>query len=209
MNYMAVRAVSMCTLNRQRANIVFNRYLESSRKDVKENNQGIILSPDETSLLEHIFEYDGVLRCGGRVVAQCELGVPLKRILDILVPANKKTGSYVQSSLNPEDVISVFDKEEYVLWYNGKRHFYIVLKDTADAETQLKAWFHVLLLCKKFNEEDWSIQEGSEYILSCVKSTLGKSGVLWGNMLPLLRDKGWDLENGAMETRSGTRICIG
>lgn len=62
-NYLAVRSVSMRTINRQRANIIFNKYMSSRHGSRR------MLIPEEVSQLERIFEWDGVLRCGGEVSA--------------------------------------------------------------------------------------------------------------------------------------------
>jgi len=119
-NYRAVRAVSMRTLNRQRANIVFSSYLQSlrdggpyeerrkfwhkteqrvERDDMKYN----LPSPKEVSIKERIFELDGVMRWQGSVImGHCALGVPLKDVLDTVRPSARHptTGSY--SSISPE-----------------------------------------------------------------------------------------------------------
>lgn len=119
-NYRAVRAVSMRTLNRQRANIVFSSYLQSlrdggpyeerrkfwpktgqrvERDDMKYN----LPSPKEVSIKERIFELDGVMRWQGSVImGHCALGVPLKDVLDTVRPSARHpmTGSY--SLISPD-----------------------------------------------------------------------------------------------------------
>src|ERR1700753_1137715 len=72
-NYLAVRAVCMQTLNRQRANLVFSSLLEQIASD-KTTNRGaktlprlVYPTPEEVRLQERVFERDGVLRWKGEV----------------------------------------------------------------------------------------------------------------------------------------------
>src|SRR5438045_2208886 len=68
MNYLAVRSVTMRTLNRQRANIVFSNYLDHLSKNesipegsssikttIRSSEKRVILGPEEASHLERIF----------------------------------------------------------------------------------------------------------------------------------------------------------
>ncbi len=112
-NYLAVRAVSMRTLNRQRANIVFSTCLDPSsfvgvdrlnkspqKSNIKHPENHRILMPEEVSSMERIFERDGVIRWHGKkIIGRCVLGVPLKAILDTLPQSthNSQTGSYTYS----------------------------------------------------------------------------------------------------------------
>ena len=64
MNYLAVRSVSMRTLNRQRANLVFSNYLDQLIEfDGQTKGSGNITfpSPEEISIQEKIFARDGVI----------------------------------------------------------------------------------------------------------------------------------------------------
>src|ERR1700709_848660 len=75
-NYLAVKAVSMRTLNRQRANLVFSTFLEDSKSIHKEQSLKALPTPEEISLRERIFERDGVLRWkGSEIIGYCEIGV--------------------------------------------------------------------------------------------------------------------------------------
>src|ERR1700709_2496622 len=63
-NYLAVRAVSMRTLNRQRANLVFSALLEDHYTVGKEHVKPFP-TPEQISIQERVFERDGVLRWKG------------------------------------------------------------------------------------------------------------------------------------------------
>lgn len=75
LNYQAVRAVQMTTLNRQRANIVFSAILGSDpdvpfilhhhnpkQEQQEPNHNWKILTPAQTSTKEHILEPDGLVK---------------------------------------------------------------------------------------------------------------------------------------------------
>jgi hypothetical protein len=145
-NYRAVRAVSMRTLNRQRANIVFSAYLNPSCYTGSLDSERLphrigstpdthcVLTPEGVSARERIFERDGVLRwLEGSVIGHCTLGVPLKYILDVLPHSNRnsQSGSYSYSDSNDTDshkavghnegisaVFQLFEKELYILYFS-------------------------------------------------------------------------------------------
>ncbi|KAI9734720.1 MAG: hypothetical protein M1818_006707 [Claussenomyces sp. TS43310] len=210
-NYLAVRAVSMRTLNRQRANIVFTTYLvrRGSNHSAPPSIKDCLPDPDEVSQLERIFERDGVLRWNGMVVARCSIGVPFKDLLDILAAPNSQTGSYKESTVIVDDILAFFDNEDYIIWYDATREqFIIVLKASADTRAQLKSWLHVLLFWMKLEEGKMRRCKEPDRLLSCLSAIRKDIQDWWDEILPMMVEKGWDVENGALETRSGTRIQV-
>lgn len=216
-NYMAVRSVSMRTLNRQRANLVFSDYLDQLIEfdgEAKRSGNGNLKfpTPEEISIQERIFERDGVLRWkGGKVLGYCQIGVDFRRILDLLSPSNSNTGSYITpapQSLLVSKLLDIFKDEDYIMYADtAQMTFLIVLKESSNAKTQLKAWMHALLLTKQVArvmvEEDESLIEAIERTSRDV-NVFVNAGDVWRE----LEGRGWDLETGAVETRSGTRISI-
>jgi len=201
----------MRTLNRQRANILFSDLLiqarNSSHEEIRE--KGIpILSPEEVSVRERVFERDGVLRWNGAdVLGFAKLGVPLKNLLDRFSVSDSTTGSY--TSPLASTLLNVFQEEEYIMWYdNSSTTFFIVLKSNADTAAQLKAWMHALYFAKFGKEEERGTQEA---VLQALYRTLGVLNVLIagvGSLEKLLEEKGWDVKTGALETRSGVRVVF-
>jgi Vitamin B6 photo-protection and homoeostasis len=137
-NYLAVRAVSMRTLNRQRANFVYSQYLDSLSPKALTHIPGIIKplgrkirvgaydspvpTPESVSLQERIFERDGVLRWQGlTIMGHCTIGVSLRVILDIVSSPNAASGSYKYSnagnSFTVPVLFSLYEKESYVLHF--------------------------------------------------------------------------------------------
>lgn len=212
-NYMAVRSVSMRTLNRQRANLVFSNYLDQLIEfDGQTNNKGNLTfpTPEEISVQERIFERDGVLRWkGGGVLGYCQIGVDFRRILDLLGSSDKTTGSYkVPQSSVVAKLLHIFSDEDYILWPNADQEtFLIVLKKSSNTKTQLHAWMHALLFAKQFIR---ILEEGEESLIDALAQTLRDVNVFTSafDVYGELEKAGWDIETGAIETKSGMRINI-
>lgn len=205
MNYLAVRAVSMRTLNRQRANLLFSSYLENSQNVEKGVGAQGFLSPEEISLQERIFERDGVLRWrGGKVLGYCLMGVPLRQVLELFTAPDNITGSYKGAELkDAERLLDEFEEDGYILWYNSsKRTFLIVLEASSSVTTQFHAWVHALVLAKQI---DQGLKDVS--VLDAVIQSHSELKTISTEIFGLkLKEAGWDVETGALETRSGTRI---
>lgn len=244
-NYRAVRAVSIRTLNRQRANLIFSSYFRCLKDEgpypglskqwhrLRRSKEKCGLpSPKEVSLKEQIFELDGVMRWHGKsVMGHCILGVPLNDILDSLPLSTRHplTGSYSSirsggknniatkehnSDISVEVLLEVFEEEDYILWCSlnqsqtqkhQRPHFLIVLKETSDAVTQAKSWFHAFLCARKLHTAPELSQQKAIEIL---KASLEEVRDFWPEVLESLKKAGWDVETGALETRSGVRVKV-
>ena len=201
MNHAAVRAVSMHTLNRQRANIVLSNMLAD----------GTVLTPEEVSLNERIFERDGALRWkGGKVMATAKIGVSLQTLVQSIGQSDKTTGSFRETSIDLEDLIDAFRPEEYILWYDSSHKVsYIVLKAEASVKSQLKAWCHALWLVQGFASGEMIGEKANDQaMLRRLTKTLGELSLRWTNDIESLRAAGWDLDTGHLETAASTRIRL-
>jgi hypothetical protein len=209
MNYFAVRSVSMRTLNRQRANLVFSMlYQKYSDPRDKKGRQGSIRvpGPDDISFRERIFEEDGVLRWDGmEVLGHCEIGVSLRRILDLVAMPSTNTTSYTGiNSKGVEKLFDIFEGDEYIMWYDERpSRFLICLKRNSTTETQLYAWMHALFMAMQIQSDTVS---GT--VVDTIASTKEEfqSWMQKHKVLESLEKAGWDLKTAALETRSGTRI---
>ncbi|MCJ1286997.1 hypothetical protein MMC26_006344 [Xylographa opegraphella] len=202
MNHAAVRAVSMHTLNRQRANIVLSTMLDQRK----------VLTPGEVSLQERIFERDGVLRwCGTRIIGKAVIGVSLKGVIGFLGQPHRVTSSVRSPSISLERLVSIFQEEEYLLWYERSRHLaLIVVKSKASPQSQLKAWSHALLMAQLQASEDRAganAKSMDEETLRRLQETLKQISIRWGQSLVALEASGWDLNTASLETSSSSRIC--
>jgi hypothetical protein len=208
-NYAAVKAVSMTSLNRQRANIVFSNLLDVDNPQV--------LSPKEVSEQERIFERDGVLRYVDAVLGHCRIGVSLQSLLGSMNMAGQtKTGAFKDLPMKLSDILHVFANEGYVLWFNDSRtvEVLIVLKKDCTALDQLKAWLHALILVRALASNPPLAFLKGEHVgvevqrLAWLLHTLQQSNEVFAGYTPALRSLGWDLDTALLETRAGVRALI-
>lgn len=206
MNYLAVRAVSMRTLNRQRTNLVFctlyQKFPPAEESKTVGGREGFP-TPESISLQERIFERDGVLRWQGKkVLGYCQIGV---RFRCILGTPDEITSSYTgANSQNVTELVDMFQDEGYILWYEEQRkRFLICLKFPSDTETQLRAWMHALFMAVQVQSglKDSSVAN----VISNTRLEF-RSWIERYNIFEKLRNVGWDLDTAALETHSGTRI---
>lgn len=201
MNYLAVRAVCMKTLNRQRANLALSRVVEGISQSKKLSNQDVSVvmswtpTPDEVSFQESVFERDGVLRWkGNKILGYCVLGVPLQAVFKSIAKMN------LDSNKTPGELFNTFEAMDYILWLDEPRRTYlVVLKEGSGPFTQLTAWLHALLLATQGRSD-------KESVVDSIHRTLLDVVYFKVNVKDALEKQGWDLTIGAMETRSGTRI---
>lgn len=205
MNYMAVRAVSMRSLNRQRANIVLDHLITND----------VVLKPPEASQRERIFEQDGVIRNDrGHTLGTCAIGVRLQALVRCLKPERTVTGATVLKGTALADVMDVFKNEAYLLWYE-RDHTVIVLKADSTTQDGLKAWYHALLLARRPGrrgpstsaDDKESENDHNSRKVHHVKTTLHIAQKTFDAYVRRLVEAGWDLNTAALETKSGTR-CV-
>ena len=200
MNHAAVRAVSLHSLNRQRANIVMSNLLVNNR----------VMTPDEVSSQERIFEWDGVLRWRGSLpFAKARIGVTLHCLLKTLAPAHVVTGAICDGDLILERLVEVYRHEDFLVWYDSpKTTAYIVLKDQASAKAQLKAWALALWGAHRFGTQH-STGANTDDLLRLLDTTLSDISNQWDDSIERLRAAGWDIDIANLETSSGSRVRVG
>ncbi|KAF1355257.1 vitamin B6 photo-protection and homoeostasis-domain-containing protein [Delphinella strobiligena] len=188
MNHAAVRAVVMRSLNRQRATIVFSHFVA----------HGVILSPDQVSIRERIFERDGVIRdAKDTILGYCKMGISLRELLTM----TGRTSARGQSMHIPRDelsdLLSRFEDEEFIVYAPDRtnRTAYILLKKHSNARTQLKAFYYALLVV-----HEMAYREAGE-------RKREKAEAAWASIEQSLLLAGWDLDT-EMETQLGHRISL-
>ena len=198
MNHAAVRAVSLHTLNRQRANILVSNFLENDK----------VMTPDEVSSRERIFEWDGILRWGGKPFAKAVIGGTLHSLLKTLAPAHIATGAIRDDDFLLERLVKTYRHEDFLVWYNPpQRTAYIVLKDQASAIAQLKAWALALWgVHRSLNQ--YATGASTENLLELFEITLRDISNQWDDFVERIRAAGWDIDVANLETTSGSRICL-
>lgn len=233
LNYSAVRSVQMTSLNRQRTNMVFSTLFDSdSDFDIQslsggpqkdEMNQGMdsdstkwrILSPAEVARQERIFESDGILRWSSITssstrVGFCRIGISVQQFM--ASSSSYTSSKSLKTHLPISQLSSIFKDESYLLvLYNIDRTWYadILLKNTSDVQTQLKAWAHALLagrvLSRSLNGPATVDIDSILMVIATTLKFLNASG-RFDQYLLALTHAGWDVNLGALETKSGRRI---
>lgn len=204
-NRRAVRAVSMRTLNRQRATIVFHQL-----------RQGHVPTPDQVSRQERIFERDGVLRgSNGTAYGYCNVGATMSSLLAAFGSTSKATNATLLHDESLSHLLSIYNDRAYILWSsktNRQIHLNITLKTEAKAGDVLTAWWHALLVGEHLNgtaqseKSSRSVDQTTQ--LDPLERTISGADELWRKYNSELKNAGWDLGIGALETMSSTRISI-
>lgn len=200
-NYLAVRAVCMTSLNRQRANIVFSTLFYEDR----------VPSVEEVSQKERIFERDGILRwkSSSTTLGYAKIGGTLK---DLLLTSSTSTDR--KTSLQTPDIdmlalVSLFEKEQYILWFDRTRkRATIVLKCEVSPISQLKAWSHALIVARRVDSSSNADVDTQRTMLDILESTLEQHSENFDEQISRLKEAGWDLETASLETSPGMRVEI-
>jgi hypothetical protein len=229
---MAVRAVCMRTLNRQRANLVFSDILNQCEHHAAlwvhpahwEGQEAMdacfaqikIPTPETISCQERVFERDGILRFQGwenGPVGYCRLGVSLQTLLEAIRDPRYRTSAEIEEELG--NLMSRFESSEN----GGPSHFeeegfsialdrrcntfLVLLAESATPRTICHAWLQAL----QFSQTLQSPSEGLDRVEDLRRDQIVIDR-LFPEMWRRLAENGWDLEVNGMETRSGTRISL-
>jgi hypothetical protein len=200
---MAVRSVTMRSLNRQRANLVFSHLVAYDK----------VLTPSQVSRLEFVFEKDGVLRwLGSDILGRASIGVGMKEVVLAGGKSRDDSGSIAAPDLYA--LSQLFRNEQYLLCSDGEAGsaVKIALKLGCSARSQLKAWLHALILAKAASElakggsarEKKGDDDGGS--ARAISSSLERTNALFDEIVLRLSSAGWSLDEAALETGCGPRI---
>ncbi|KAK6498001.1 hypothetical protein TWF506_004245 [Arthrobotrys conoides] len=188
-NYRAVKAVTMVTLNRQRANSVMSTFAET----------GVMLTPKDVARQERIFERDGVLRwCDGTIVGWGVIGTNLSSIV-ARRPAS--------DSLSLVEVAKACPTEQYMLWFGDKLRdirVCICLENGCTPAGQFKAWMHGLLSAKLLSDRRSQAVTESDALQALVDAKRQLDGI-FEEFLEKAAEAGWDIGDPQLETSSSYR----
>ena len=166
-----------------------------------------MMTPDEVSSQERIFEWDGVLRWRGSTpFAKAIIGVNLHSLLTTLAPAHVVTGAVRDGDFVLERLVRIYSYEDFLVWYaSPKRTAYIVLKGQASAKAKLKAWALALWVAHRLQ---YATGANTEDLLQLFEMTLRDISDQWSDSIERIRAAGWDVDIAHLETSSGSRICL-
>ncbi|GJC95846.1 hypothetical protein ColKHC_04672 [Colletotrichum higginsianum] len=199
LNWKGVRAVKSRSLNRQRANIAFSALFSKGQARGE------------------VFRWNS-----GAVLGHCKYGVSLQSLLEALASGGGggRERCFRLATVDLSTLLRRFEKEEYVLWcVVSERTSYdaasrvrvmVVLKDGVSPKSQLKAWFHGLLLARRLSgqREDDLAQAGLDQLvmLHHIEASLEIASEKYEEYARRLCFAGWNLDVSVLETRSGSRI---
>jgi hypothetical protein len=203
-NRRAVRAVSMRTLNRQRATIVFH-HLE----------RGHVPTPEEVSKDEAIFERDGVLRNADRkILGHCMVGASIVTPMRSMSFRRPGKHSMLFNNVWLEKTTSMNNRHYLLMLKEGSSapYLYVVLEKHATPVDVLAAWWQALEfaeLCRKEQgaNKALALTAGDEVFKGLERCAI-HAGNLIAKYRPRLVAAGWDLDTGALETTSSPRISF-
>ncbi|KAJ5851999.1 uncharacterized protein N7529_011384 [Penicillium soppii] len=215
MNYAAVRAVQMTSLNRQRANIVFSALLASDQvlalrqdQDLK-SNRLTPLTPAQVARQERIFP-NGTLQwtdwstgsASVQTLGSAKIGISMALFLD----------SIKNTSTPLDRLTALFQDEAYMLFLSPlapkKWHVSILLKKECSVADQLKAWAHGLLAARILRAESESESGSGSDIFDVIEKTLSALNGRFAGYLHALGGAGWDVDIAALETGAGKRVDV-
>ncbi|KAJ5500487.1 hypothetical protein N7453_009538 [Penicillium expansum] len=220
MNYIAVRAVQMTSLNRQRANIVFSALLASDKSLALD----LDLDLDPTTPTPSKKEWKILTPAQvAKHERSAQIGVSMSTFLggsgsgstlSSFLRGSVSGSTSFQRTLPLQRLAAVFADEFYILFLvpseaageSVKWHASILLKRGCAVENQLKAWAHALLAARVLAR----ITMGSsvDAVLTVVEGTLAllNTDKRFERYLTGLSGAGWDVDIAALETRGGRRI---
>lgn len=197
LNYKAVRAVSMQSLNRQRACILMSTLIEN----------GHVLTPAQVKNQEEIFSQGSNMKwktC--QTHGTCHIGVSLQTLLQSMGMQSSQTGSFKDLD-NLSELLNLFKDQHYLLWHDVRTtNTSVVLKQEASPLDHVKAWTHALILANEIQHGPRDVT--APWMMTTIMNTLDKSNSLFTTHLAAIKAAGWDLSIPHMETKSGSRISI-
>ncbi|KAL9063398.1 MAG: hypothetical protein Q9157_008267, partial [Trypethelium eluteriae] len=217
-NYLAVRAVTMTSLNRQRANILFSHLLVT----------GKVLDPGEVAEREKVFEEDGVLRWhDGRKLGSARIGVKLGTLLEKMGTRDRKTGC-MKITNGGDDLLKEQEwqccmRDNYSLWWDRRESTaYVTLGERCEPWQQLRAWMQALVLAamakgiaiedkvqgKSQIAETQTVMGDGLSLEALMKRAQQRTEMSWQLYVIEMKRKGWDLDTAVLETRPGTRLSL-
>jgi len=215
MNYRAVRAVSMRSLNRQRANIVFAHLLSHDK----------VLTPSQVSQKERIFERDGAMRTiTGDIMGWCHIGMSFGQLVESIESNSASSGGTASIKVDRDclnRLLDIFkpDKARYIIWVDIEAsRCWIVLRQGLSVCEQIKAWYAAYVAMRMLLTENGQhvtrstrsigIERGqtAERTLGVLERAQSDVEMHFDLIEQRLRQAGWDMETAALETHSGTRI---
>jgi hypothetical protein len=203
-NYAAVCSVSMHSLNRQRATLLFAHLLAYDK----------VLTPRDVAKRERIFERDGALRWSNdQVIGSARVGVGFEEVARGLASAEDSQPWRAKRALIEtakfNRLLTLFKDENYIIWFDlSKREALIALKKGVDPASQLKAWCHALHVAEEATKST-NADNTAEAMLDLIASSLKHTSKVFNDHRQDLLNAGWLLDIASLEVQGGVRlVCM-
>ncbi len=211
-NYIAVRAVALRSLNRQRASILWSTYRVTEIDDKGTNAR--IMTPGEVASEEFLFTCPSAIFYPSssdtkRIAGYCSIGSSLSSILPSTqsrpnlfpwITLEEKRWILTQDATRFRKVLELFKNEKYVLWLDphlrkNHPHVHVILKEGHGPLDHLKAWLHASELLAHLGP-----LRGPSNTLDLMKNVQDSKQAVeveFSSFVEKSRDAGWNIdENG-------------
>lgn len=204
-NYLAVRAITLTTLSRQRTNIAYGIYRShggnSNNSDYR-NNLRTVPAPSEVARRERIFEFPGAVRdhLVGSILGKCTICTSAEDLL--------RSSRLESLTSSWGDALEAFRDEAYVLLCVNLRNrpCKVLICFTHEAEgpeVYLKAWVNAYELCSLVAQREQSPETSLtvENYSDIVRASLHHVNEVFADFSEKAKKAGWDLAADAICTR--------
>ncbi|KAK7038849.1 hypothetical protein VNI00_010479 [Paramarasmius palmivorus] len=167
-NYAAVRGIQFRTLNRQRASIAWIGYRDGphrSRRPDEPSRPYYYMTPYGVAQSERIFHKPDRICDGSKTLARCTIGSSFGSAVSVSALSHGRVSGFL------ENVLDIFSKEQYILWFDpaylasptssfratGRPHIHICLKEGYTPSDQLKAWLNATEVARMLEKQRWDL----------------------------------------------------
>lgn len=199
-NYLAVRAVNLNTLNRQRATLLYSRF----------RSTGVIESPAQIAERERIFAIgENIHDDSGCLLGSCRVGVSFQELDQNTTRKRLRPMLAVPMTR----LLQIFEADSYILqcyFYSPSRQkFLICLREGANGADCLRSWIHAMELAYMIRESKMERLSGAlEEVVShlLLKSHTKVNHEIFPSLVQGLQQAGWDLNKAAILITSSYRL---
>jgi hypothetical protein len=148
------------------------------------------------------------------IVGYCTIGAPMSKLVKLL--ATQQYSSTKSSVLERDmlgKILTVFEDSDYVLWFENSSypsHLIVVIKHGASPSDLLRAWWHALELARVLDAvcKTSTLFSKNHEQIELLKFTKQSADAMFQEYNTKLKEKGWDMNQGALEIPSSGRISI-
>lgn len=224
-NYLAVRAVTFRSLNRQRTSIVWGAFMDTAAKRP-------LMTPQRVAHEERIFANPSLLFGRGHpgtpegIRGRCDMGSPLSTILPCRPGYSSNFGGvflqrhacpwWTQDSENEwlPKLLELFKAEKYIIWFDAhshrpsRPHLRVILKMGHTTRDHVKAWIHATELASLRDVAHVKGRTDAQTLLEDVRSSKDVIDTLVPRFMEYIQRAKWDIDAAAGGFITGSPMVI-